>query len=296
MTNGSKVVMDSWKRKAPPAMTQEQFVLWQALIEARTGMSLSEARKTFVETSLNIRMREIELADYDEYYETLMAGPISEKEWSVLVDRLTVQETCFFRHASSYALVRDFCTDRLLTRADNTTVNLWSVGCSTGEEAYSLAIMMDDLIRQSNRSDAYYGITATDISLPTLAKARRGVFPERRMNNVSLGLRQHCFDPVSEREWQVKEHLRARIAFAQLNVMELSGAPLCDMDVIFCQNVLIYFRRWRKRDIVNHLAERLSPGGLLVLGVGEVVDWSHPELERVSFPDTLAYRRKIGGA
>jgi type IV pilus assembly protein PilK len=73
--------------------------------------------------------------------------------------------------------------------------------------------------------------------------------------------------------------------------MELDKAPFGDMDVIFCQNVLIYFRRFRKRDVVSHLAARLQIGGILVLGVGEVMDWQHPALERVDYPDTLAYRR-----
>ena len=86
--------------------------------------------------------------------------------------------------------------------------------------------------------------------------------------------------------------LKRRIAFVQINIMELDRAPLGDMDVIFCQNVLIYFRRFRKRDILANLAARLAPGGLLVLGVNEAVDWAHPALVRMDFPDTLAFRRK----
>ena len=85
--------------------------------------------------------------------------------------------------------------------------------------------------------------------------------------------------------------LRERICFARLNVLDLSTAPMNDMDLIFCQNMLIYFRRWRKRQIVNRLAERLAPGGILVLGPGEVTDWQHPDLERIHFADTLAFRR-----
>lgn len=78
-----------------------------------------------------------------------------------------------------------------------------------------------------------------------------------------------------------------------MNVVELHRVPLRDMDIIFCQNVLIYFRRFRKRDILANLAERLAPGGLMVLGLGEALDWAHPLLERVEFPDTLAFRRKL---
>jgi chemotaxis protein methyltransferase CheR/type IV pilus assembly protein PilK len=73
--------------------------------------------------------------------------------------------------------------------------------------------------------------------------------------------------------------------------MELDRAPFSEMDIIFCQNVLIYFRRFRKRDVVTQLANRLAKGGILVLGLGEVVDWSHPQLERIDYPDTLAFKR-----
>ena len=99
-------VTDRWSIKSTPAMDAEQFQLWQALLEDRTGMSLSNERKTFLETSLNIRMRELGIEDYDTYYEHLMVGSTQSRamEWSVLVDRLTVQETSFFRHPGSYAL------------------------------------------------------------------------------------------------------------------------------------------------------------------------------------------------
>ena len=105
--------------------------------------------------------------------------------------------------------------------------------------------------------------------------------------------KQKYFQPVAGRkELQVTGELKRRIAFVQLNIMELDRVPIGDMDVIFCQNVLIYFRRFRKRDILANLASRLTPGGLLVLGVGEAVDWAHPALARVDYPDTLAFRRK----
>ena len=91
---------------------------------------------------------------------------------------------------------------------------------------------------------------------------------------------------------QVADGLRERVCFAHLNVLNLDQAPMDDMDLIFCQNMLIYFRRWRKRQIVNQLAGRLAPGGLLVLGPGEITDWHDPRLERVHFADTLAFRRR----
>jgi len=280
-----------WGLKPAQPMTDEQFELWQALVEVRTGITVTPSRRSFLETSLSTRMREIGLADYDVYYEQLMSGPSSSPEWIVITDRLTVQETSFFRHGSSFNLVKEHLT-QLITVQKAKSVNLWSAGCSTGEEPYSLAMLADQVVQSSHRKDVFYGVMATDISLPTLMKARQGIYPERRLHTVPEAFRELYFHKVeSRKEWQVNEAIRRRIAFSQVNLMELEKVPFAEMDVIFCQNVLIYFRRFRKRDVVTQLANRLSVGGILVLGLGEVVDWSHPKLERIDFPDTLAFRR-----
>lgn len=284
---------DRWGIKSLAPISDEQFELWQTLIEARTGMTVGVARRSFLETNLAIRMREIGVSDYETYYEQLMAGPVAEREWAVLVDRLTVQETSFFRHASSFALVRAHISELLLKEPQRKSLNLWSVGCSTGEEPYSLAMQTDAQLADLRREKTYFGVTASDISLPTLARARTGIYGERRLHNVPTAWKQKYFQSViGKKEWQATDALKKRIAFVQLNIMELDRVPLSGMDVIFCQNVLIYFRRFRKRDILANLATRLAPGGIMVLGVGEAVDWAHPQLARIEYPDTLAFRRK----
>lgn len=229
----SAAVKDRWSIKNTPVMEQEQFELWQALLEERTGMTLSQERKTFLETSLNIRMRELGIADYDVYYEQLVAGTTESKamEWSVLVDRLTVQETSFFRHPSSYALVEEYVTE-FAARPGKQSLDVWSVGCSTGEEPYSLGMLINEIFTEK-KSQHFFGITATDISLPTLSKARRGNYPARRVERVDAGIRDRYFERLNEREYQVVPSLRDRICFARLNVLEINKAPMQDMDLIF---------------------------------------------------------------
>ena len=137
---------DRWSIKRMPTMNAEQFQLWQTLLEDRTGMTLSNERKTFLETSLNMRMRELGIEDYETYYEHLVMGSTQSRvmEWSVLVDRLTVQETSFFRHPGSYALVEEFSQRFMAEQPGGASLDVWSVGCSTGEEAYSLAIIINE--------------------------------------------------------------------------------------------------------------------------------------------------------
>jgi len=283
------VSVANWTLNDSPEMDEEQFNLWQALLEDRTGMQLALPRKRFLETSVWLRMREIGCENYDEYYEQLVAGLSGQVEWATLVDRLTVQETRFFRHLSSFDLVRDVCREKWAEQKDS-SVEIWSVGCATGEEPYTLAMVLNELLGEST-DKARFGITATDISLPALSKARKGIYGERRLEQVDPTIRDKYFHKVSDGRYQVVPQLKERVCFARINVLELSTVPFQDLDIIFCQNLLIYFKRWRKRDIVNALTERLKVGGLLVLGLGEVVDWDHPKIARVSYENTLAYTR-----
>lgn len=283
--------VETWSLKETPKMDDEQFVLWQSLLEDRTGMQLSNQRKTFLETSLTMRMREIGASSYEEYYERLMKGLAGEVEWATLVDRLTVQETSFFRHNSSYALVEKYCSELIEAATEKQHIDIWSVGCSTGEEPYSLAMLIDDMFLK-NEAPHYFGITATDISLPALSKGRQAIYGARKLSLLDPELKERYFEKLDQNRYQVVSKLRERVCFAQVNVRELEKAPMSDMDIIYCQNLLIYFRRWRQREIVSRLVERLAPGGICVLGVGEVIEFEHPLVERVQYENTLAFTRK----
>ena len=279
-----------WYLKNVPEMDDEQFQLWQALLEDRTGMQLALQRKSFLQTSVCTRMREVGCETYQQYFLRVQSGPYAEIEWTVLVDRLTVQETHFFRHQSSYDLVRDYTVSKISEEGVR-SINAWSVGCSTGEEPYSLGMLFDE-INALLGLGVYFGITATDLSMPALSKARAGIYSERKVQGLNAHRLKKYFQPLERQRHEVVADLRDRICFARINVLELSTVPMENLDIIFCQNLLIYFRRWRRRDIVNQLAERLAPGGIMVLGLGEMMDWSHPKLERLPYENTLAFMRQ----
>lgn len=291
MSLGTNVPNDEkWNLKNVPEMDDEQFQLWQALLEDRTGMQLGEKRKSFLQTSLSTRMRELGCSSYEQYFQHLQDGPNAELEWTTLVDRITVQETHFFRHKNSFDLVRDHVVSMIAERSIK-SLNLWSVGCSTGEEPYSLAMLIDE-INTLFGVNIYFGITATDLSMPALNKARAGIYSERRLYGIETRRKNKYFEALENNNYQVIPAIRDRICFARINVLQLDSVPMENLDVIFCQNLLIYFRRWRRRDIVNRLVERLAPGGLLVLGLGEMTDWLHPELKRIPYENTLAFTRQ----
>ncbi len=279
-----------WALQPLADMTATEFRDWQTLLEERTGVVLNERRRAFLQTNLSARMRELGVMDYAAYYRQVTDGPRGAVEWSTLLDRLTVQETRFFRHRASFDVLESYLRERL-QQGMTQPWELWSVGCASGEEPYSLAISAAEVLRDTQHPD-YFGVTGTDISLNALSKARDGQYGARRLELLDSDLCQRYFLAQDDGRFKVVPTLAARVCCARLNVLELAKAPMSGMDVIFCQNLLIYFRRWRRREILNRLAERLVPGGLLVVGVGEVAGWQHPELIPVADERVLAFTRK----
>ena len=279
-----------WALQPLVDMSATEFRAWQALLEERTGVVINEQRRAFLQTNLSARMRELGVADYASYYRQVTNGPRGAVEWSTLLDRLTVQETRFFRHRPSFEVLEGYLRGRLQHGLAKPW-ELWSVGCSSGEEPYSLAIGAAEVLRDTAQPE-HFGVTGTDISLNALSKARDGQYGARKLEQMDADLCQRYFARQADGRFKVIPSLAARVCCARLNVLELAKAPMSGMDVIFCQNLLIYFRRWRRREILNRLAESLAPGGLLVVGVGEVVGWQHPELIPVADERVLAFTRK----
>lgn len=280
-----------WSLRPLADMSSAEFRNWQALLEERSGLVVTEQRRMFLQANLSSRMREVGAADYASYYQQVTDGPRGAVEWSTLMDRLTVQETRFFRHPPSFSMLANYIQQRHESRDAVLPWSLWSVGCASGEETYSLAICTAEALK-SIGGEAQYGVIGTDISLSALSRSRNGLYSRRRLDQLDPDLRERYFQAMSDDRFQVIPSLAARVCFARLNVLELAGAPMSGMDVIFCQNLLIYFRRWRRREILNRLVERLAPGGLLVIGAGEVVGWQHPELVPVADSQVLAFTRK----
>jgi type IV pilus assembly protein PilK len=279
-----------WALKPVLEMSAAEFHVWQALLEERTGLVLNEQRQAFLQTNLSSRMRELGVDGYANYFKRVIDGPSGAVEWSTLLDRLTVQETRFFRHQPSFDLLEQYLAERLAQDPVSAAWSLWSVGCSSGEEPYSMAISAAQVLRDSPQPENF-GVTGTDISLSALTKAREGHYAARKLEQMDATLRERYFLAQANGSYKVVTSLTAQVCCARLNVLALAKAPMSGMDVIFCQNLLIYFRRWRRREILNRLAERLAPGGLLVVGVGEVVGWQHPDLQPVANEQVLAFTR-----
>jgi chemotaxis methyl-accepting protein methylase len=272
-----------------PTMDDAQFSRWVDLLERRTGVVVPPGRKAFLVSGVRSRMRETGHASFDAYFDELLSGPRGAVEWASLVDRLTVHQTHFFRHQPSLDLVAREWLPAYLESHDGSPIHAWSVGCSTGEEAYTLAMVLDRAL-VGRQPPLAFGVTATDISSAALATGRGGVYPAARLDEIPQDYRSYCVE-LDEAAFGISEQLMKRVGFVQFNLVDIARAPLKRLDLVFCQNVLIYFARNRRAQLLEALAGLLKPGGLLILGPGEVLGFMNPRLSRLGGPQTLAYRR-----
>lgn len=280
-----------WSLRTLPTLTAEQFAQWSKLLEERTGMQLVPQHKALLESQITTRMRELGCDDYDNYYQQVTHGASGMLEWTVIIDRIAVKETSFFRHRPSIEYVRRYLQHKINNQSLKQGFDVWSVGCASGEEAYSLAMVINDCFELA-ALDPYYGITAFDLSVSALAVARKGCYNKRKIETVKADEFKRYTKQLTDGNYEILSRIRERVCFTQANLIHYKDLPDVKVDVIFCQNLLVYFRRWLRRDILNALVDHLKPGGVLVTGLGEVIEWEHPKMQRISVDEVQAYVRE----
>ena len=272
-----------------PQMAEQEFLEWAELLERSTGIRWPNQQRSFLETRLRMRMRELGLDSFRVYYDYLLARGTGHQEWGVLLDQLTIHESRFFRHRPSFDLIQEALLQR--NRQAFRFLRCWSVGCATGEEPYTMAMLLHQHLQGGLGEGGDFRVLGTDISVAALAKARAGVFEEGKVADIPQPLRRIYLRREGRASWRFAKEIRQRIVFLEGNVAGPSARNASNMDLIMCQNVLIYFGEELRQRILERLAGCLGEGGTLVLGPGEVVHWRHPLLERVTYPNTLAFRR-----
>jgi chemotaxis protein methyltransferase CheR/type IV pilus assembly protein PilK len=269
-------------------LTEEEYLRWSGLLAERLGIIVPKERKMFLQSKIWSRMREIGYSAYDKYWEYINSGIEGNLEWSQLVDRLTVHETSFFRHQPSFDLVNEDLQRKILLAEDTLKYKIWSVSCATGEEAYSLAMLAANACKNS-KVKSYYGVTATDVSSPAVAMAKQAIYSAEKMTNIQEEFRPYL-SPLNNEMFTIKDVIKNRTAFGVFNLLDIDRPSNIKYDVIYCQNVLMYFERSVREHILNGLVAYLNRDGLLVLGQTEINAWSHPKMKRVNKNRTLAFR------
>jgi chemotaxis methyl-accepting protein methylase len=282
---------ESDDRPARATLDAGHYRLWADRFEQETGVLVDQRREPFIRRQLEQRLLELGFTDPDEYFERVLQSAAGEGERRLLLDRLLIKETRFFRHRESHDFVRHLVRNHAGQRRGG--LHLWSVGCSTGQEAYSLALDAIDGFGVAGRIPEF-AVIGTDLSASALREARAGIYPAQALLDLPKEHAMRFLEPIGAGRFRFRIEVRSRLAFIVDNlVLRQQGFFSEGADIIFCQNLLIYFRRWRRHDTLNFLASRLRPGGHLILGPGESHDWCPASLTRVDYPGVAAYHRPL---
>ena len=262
------------------------------LIYDQCGINLNAEKRVMLEGRLKRRIVELKLSSYHEYCEYLFDGHGHDAEEMVqLIDAVTTNKTDFFREKPHFDLLVSQVLPELAARGKNRELLIWSAGCSTGEEPYTLAIVLTEYARA--HAGFRFRILATDISTAVLAKAKLGVFTSEVVSPVPLDLRRKYFMQSRNREsnqLRVVPELRDTIEFRRLNLMEDFGMSEL-ADAIFCRNVIIYFDRPTQEQLFRKFSRQLVDGGYMFVGHSE--NLHHMDVPLVPVAPAL-YRKADG--
>lgn len=279
------------------------------LIYTHTGLQIREQDKTHFHSKIISRMKFLNLKTLEEYYHLLLGTRSnkisylendSKNEWKELVKLLTIGETYFFRDKGQFNLLRNKLLPELIAKQRKNSViynqkpslRIWSAGCSSGEEPYSLAILVKELI--PDLTEWNISILGTDINSQSIELAQQGIYESWSFRQINPQLKQQYFHQCKMR-WSVDEQIRKMVKFQCLNLFQ-SGFPsqindIQSMDVIMCRNVFIYFDSQAIATVIEKFYHTLSPGGYLIAGHTELHGQNLGQLQPISFPESVVYHR-----
>ncbi len=275
-------------------LRKETFLRLRDYIYEKTGIYFHESKMYLMENRLQNRLRELGLSSFEDYYLYLKLGnENAKKELLNLYDVITTNETSFFRNPQQFDALREIIVKEYLKNGKGPSFGLriWSAACSTGEEPYTIAIVLLE-IQERTKVDLPFSILATDLSPKVLESAKRGVYSEYSLRNVNGALREKYFTLTEEKNYKLKEEVKKYVRFEFMNLMDLEAyKAFRNMDIIFCRNVLIYFDERAKRRVLENLFKCLKPGGFLILGYSETLNQQRFGFRPILFPGTLIYQK-----
>ena len=266
---------------AAPALSRAEFDAIRGLLHTVCGIRLNPGKEELVRSRLLRRLRDLGVASFADYVARLQS-PAGRTELQFLVDLLTTNTTSFFREKHHFDLLRTQLVPEW--QASRQPVRIWSAGCSSGQEPYSIAMTLFEASPRPEQWDVR--ILATDISSRILATAKAGVYEKELTQSIPGHVSSKYFEPAPEGA-RVIDRLRKKITFAPLNLM--SAWPMRGpFQAIFCRNVMIYFERDLQAKLAARFIELLAPGGYLFLGHSEALAAGRSEMSPVA---ASAYRR-----
>jgi chemotaxis protein methyltransferase CheR len=277
------------KHDSDHPMSDDEFRLIRDLINSYCGMFFEPDAKYIVQRRLSPRLDALGLADYTDYYRYLRYAPERTKEYEEIVEKLTTNETYFFRERYQLdAFQYEILPIIHATQPRGKKLHVWSAGCATGEEAYTIAMLVLE-------TGLFHGwevqVFGNDISRKVLQTARRGLYGRSSFRQTEERFLRRYFRPV-DGKYQIKDEIKSMVAFGQLNLLEdQTLGVLGVVDVVFCRNVLIYFDIDSRRRVIATFHRKLATGGHLLLGHTESLIHLSTAFELLHLKNDMVYRK-----
>ena len=274
--------------------------LRQAFAESiahKTGIKIRQVEQDSLVQKIWLRIKALQLAAPEQYYQLLnLSGSESEREWQQLIELLTNNESYFFRDRQQLNLLKNQIFPQIIKQKrqqGNLILRIWSAGCSTGQEPYSLAIMLRELLLDI---DAWnLAIFGTDIDLAALTQARAGIYSEWSFRDTEPRIKQQYFE-FTARNYQIKPLIRQMVTWQKLNLLSDQFPQLFsnlrEIDLIVCRNVFIYFASATTGKILTKFYDTLRPDGYLLVGHSELTGQNLSRFQAQIFPQSLIYQRR----
>jgi len=272
-----------------PRLMSEEFLLLRDVIYEHAGLSFDGDAMFLFDRRLGERVEALGLRSFNDYYKYIRFNARGPTELDEAIERLTTKETYFFRQEYQLRSFANELLPRLVTQ-NAKRLCLWSAGCSTGEEVYTLAM----LVRESGLFEGWeVRVIGSDICKSSVATARRGVYQSTSFRVTSDAMQNRYFREESD-GMHVADHVKRLCHFGQLNLLDGGRASMVGrVDAVFCRNVLIYFDLRSRRRVIDTLLERLLPGGYLLLGHSESLLNLSTAFELVHLREDLVYRKPL---
>jgi chemotaxis protein methyltransferase CheR len=274
-------------------MSDREFQLISEFIHQTWGLKMPSAKRVMLESRLAKRLRSLGLTTFKEYTEYLFSPVGMENELIHMIDVVSTNKTDFFREPGAFSYISQHVLPELIAGKGaglRKRLMVWSAACSTGEEPYTLAMVLSEFADRYPGFGFDYLILATDVSRKVLEKARLAVYEEERIEAIPFEMRRKYLmknkDP-KERTYRVVPELRRKIRFRLMNLMEDFGLRE-PMDLIFCRNVIIYFERETQSLLLHRLCDQLVDGGYIIMGHSETLNGMNLPLVSVA---PMIYRK-----
>lgn len=267
---------------------------FKKLVTDHIGLRICKEDNGTFRKALTIQMKSLNIVDPERYFSFLeLDTEESKQEWRVLIISITTGESYFFRDKGHFFLLKNTILPELIKKKESQrSLRIWSAGCATGEEPYSVAILLDMLLPDLKGWDIF--IIGTDINEESLKKAARGVYSPWSFRMVDKDIQEKYFKRHQD-VWEIHENIKKMVKFQYANLIETGLFPqtpeICNMDIIICRNVFIYFKKEAVSSILNKFQRILNDGSYLVTGHSELYGHDLTNLCQIMFPESVIYKK-----